>query len=508
MPGFRRRREEKAAKGPNNSIVAAATRLANVNPGQPAVTKQAWQIEAWRQYDICGELRYAVNWMASSLSRCRLYVAEVDDRGRIIGETDNQQILDLVAGLIGSPTQCAQLLHGLGIQLEVPGDCWVIGETGSDDQFTKWCVVSTEEITNGPGINQVSINRGQCERYVVDTTRALVFRVYDPHPRMACEADSAVRGALPVLREIEELSKYIFAVINSRLAGAGIIFLPSEMTFPQGQRDLQPGETPFMATLTDAMLTPISDQGNPSAVVPITVQAPGDAIANVKWLVPPNSELTTYVSELRDKAMRRLALDLNVPAEVVLGSGDANRYNVWQIEEQAIKLIIEPKMMLICAALTDAYLTPTLDAAGIDSSKYVFWFDSAELILRPDRSQDAKDLYDRGELDGATLRRETGFVEDHAPKGAEKCIRDVMSIIRAAPRSGDALLPILIELFDFSGCGVSAEAIREAIQSQPVDGTPPQPNAPDPNVNPRQNPEKPTVQEPNKPVQNPSTPGE
>lgn len=508
MPTLRRRRAS-VPPGEPNAIVAAATRLTRSSYGAPAVKKEGWQTEVWRQYDINGELRYATEWVASSLSRCRLLVADVDARGRITGETKNAEVIDLVAGLIGSPGQVACLLHDLAEQLCLPGDCYIVGETGPDGSFTRWCVISIDEISNGPGQNEVTIDRGNpAERYTVDLTQSLVIRVHNPHPRRSYEADSPTRGVLPVLREIEEFSKYIFSVVDSRLAGAGILLLPSEMSFPQAKQDLQPGETPFMATLAEAMLTPIADRGNPSAVVPIVIQAPADAIAAAKWMVSPNGELTTYVSELREKAIRRLALGLNVPAEVVLGSGDANRYNVWQIEEQTIKLIIEPLMMVICEALTVGYLTPTLDAAGVDASHFVFWFDSSALVLRPDNSTNAKDLFDRGELSAEALRRENGYPEADAPKGAEACIRNVMAIVKASPRAADALLPILIELYDFAGCGVSPEAIKEAIQSVPVDGTPPQPTPPDPNANPRNNPDPPPGQKPNPPVQNPSTPGQ
>ena len=61
-------------------MIASATRY----PGNAVKVyngNQQWQKEAWRFYDICGELRFAANWIANALSRATLLPAKRDGLG-------------------------------------------------------------------------------------------------------------------------------------------------------------------------------------------------------------------------------------------------------------------------------------------------------------------------------------------------------------------------------------------------------------------------------------------
>lgn len=479
MPIFRRRRADAIKESPNRAIVAAATRM--VGPGADAYNKtrirrESWATEAWRQYDLSGELRYAVEWMANSLSRIRLTVNEVDEKGRILGETTNQAVLDALYGLIGEPGCAAEYLYSFGLNLGVAGDCYLIGWEGPSGNFEKFMIVSTEEITDST--QGFTIDMGDGDLVEVDPNRELVYRIHQPHPRKRKEANSSVRGALPVLREMEELKKYQTTVIYSRIGGAGILCMPSEMTLPNAPEDLQPGESPFMATLADGILTPIGDPGDPSAYVPVVVQAPGETLGQIQWLRAPGTELTTVTGELFKDATNRLALALDIPKEVLMGGGDASRWHSWQIEESAIKIHVEPKMILICAALTKAILRATLEALDINSDSMVFWFDSVELIQRPDRSANALTMHERGLISDAAMLEEAGFEPDDAPVGEEICRNLAKEIIRLAPRFAEDHLDVAVKLLGLDACGINPDDVKPA--PNPDGGTPREGDAPPP----------------------------
>ena len=51
---------------------AAAVPLDEGSVVRARITDQDWQREAWRHYDICGELRFAANRHAAALSQCRI----------------------------------------------------------------------------------------------------------------------------------------------------------------------------------------------------------------------------------------------------------------------------------------------------------------------------------------------------------------------------------------------------------------------------------------------------
>src|SRR3954464_14910581 len=89
---------------PVNSLVASAARITNLDGrGWPAYKfgDITWQTEAWRLYDVIGELHFLANWIGSALSRVRLYVAEVDDNGRVQGETKDKKVAALADSLLG-----------------------------------------------------------------------------------------------------------------------------------------------------------------------------------------------------------------------------------------------------------------------------------------------------------------------------------------------------------------------------------------------------------------------
>lgn len=459
MPLFPRRKVASPPRVPN-VIVAAASRVRSSEGRRLLIPKSQWQAEAWRQYDISGELRYGATWLGNSLSRCRLIASEVAENGDVQAETENAVVQGIMGGLIGSPGKQAEMLMRLGIHMTVPGDCYVVAEAAEHGGFKTWEVVSTDEITVG-GQNEVLINTGDGYPRKVSTESALVIRVYRPHPRRSWEADSPTRAALPVLREMEQLTTHIFATIDSRLAGAGILMLPSELDFPNPEGNLQPGESPFLALLAEAMMASIADRGDARAVVPIVVQGPAAALGTAQWLVSPAMNLTVEAADLRDRAIRRLAIDLDMPPEVLLGMAGSNHWNAWSVEEQAIKLHIEPVMTLICSALTEGYLRPALEAAGIDPQKYVVWFDSTALVLRPDRVTDAKDMYDRGLLSAESLRKILGFAESDAPMGEELGIEKIYRLVKAAPLVVDVILPSALHALGLDKLGITKDALVE-----------------------------------------------
>jgi hypothetical protein len=451
--------------------VAAATRLKPDLYGNLRVPHAYWTDEAWRQYEISGELRFACVWLGNALSRCRLVAMDVDDNGQILGPTTNKIAKDLVAGFMGGPTGTAEAMQAFGTHLTVPGDCYVTARLDGDGNLSDWEVFSTEELRPGNKPGWVTINRGDglLEQWSLETT--FVVRVHRPHPRRKWEADSATRSALPVLREIEQLSKHIFATIDSRLAGAGILMLPSEMDFPSPEGEVNPGESAVLALLAEAMMASIKDRGDARAVVPIVAQGPAAVLASAQWLVSPAMELTNDVADLRDRAIKRLALDLDVPPEVLLGVAAANDWNGWLIEESAVKLHVEPVMGFIAGALTKGYLQPALDAAGEDASKFCIWYDPSELVLRPNRASDAKDLFDRGVISEETLRRETGFTEMDEPQGDEKAKLEIITLLKAAPQLGDAMAVPLFKVMHLDRYGITEEDVKPA--PDPMGGTPP-----------------------------------
>jgi hypothetical protein len=210
------------------------------------------------------------------------------------------------------------------------------------------------------------------------------------------------------------LSRHVGAQARSRLAGNGVFFVPAEMTFapPEGQENLTSAQS-FQAVLGGAMMESVQEPNTPDSFVPIVVMAPGVHNDNVNH-VTFWSEYDQKVGELRTEAIRRLALGLDIPAEVMLGTADMNHWSAWQVEESSIKVNIEPMLAVISRCLTIGFIRP-----ATNNPADVIAFDTAKLRLRPNRSKEAVELWDRMALNDPALRRETGFDESDAPSPEE-----------------------------------------------------------------------------------------
>lgn len=416
MPRMTGRTDAPAAPEPN-SLVASAVML----PGTLAKihsNRKQWQKDAWYHYDICGELRYASTYVGNILSRATLHAAKVEPDGPkaiTVGRAADA----LNALFVGANGQ-EQMLKSLGIHLTVAGEAFLVGRgkfEGEDDfnpqaSDEMWEIVGTEEMRRLGNVWAIDYGDNVPHGLSVDD---VVIRIWNPHPRKRMEADSPVRALLPILTEIEYLTRHVFAQVQSRLAGAGIIFIPQGAQFPpvDGHPATGNSAADFMQVFGSSMMKAISDPSSPSALVPIVVSLPDDVVDKVNYQTFW-SPLDQHAVELRTEAIRRLALGLEVPPEVLLGTSDSNHWSGWLVEESTIKAHIEPMLGLITNALTTGYLRPA--GGAVDE---IIAYDTAKMRLRPNRSREAIELYDRGELDGEALRRETGFDEDDKPDNVE-----------------------------------------------------------------------------------------
>lgn len=411
---------------PTASLVASAVRYPGKAPRAFHHPKQDWQGEAYRHYGICGEARFGAQFFGHALSRAVLGVGIVDD-GQIVLQNSGRAAAQLAELFNGKDGQ-KQMLEAIGIHFTIAGECYLVGREHMGNEV--WEIVSCIEMQATGDTWRIDYGNGVPP---IDLTEDdVVIRLWLPHPARKLEADSPFRTLLPILQEIEWLTRHIHAQVTSRLAGAGILMMPQSMTFPPPPEteDGQKVETTndadsFMLTLADAMMTPIADPGSPAALVPIVVTAPDEAIDKAK-LMHFWSELDAQSLALRSEAIRRFALGMDLPPEQILGmssnggtgggtSNGVSHWGAWQIEESTIKMHVEPMLDAVVNSLTVGYLRPALGAR--DKSMVVY--DTSGLRLRPDRSREAFELYDRGRLKVEALMRETGFSPDDIPDPEE-----------------------------------------------------------------------------------------
>lgn len=430
-----------------------------------------WQNEVWAYYDNLGEFNFGVGWQASMLSRVRLRAARLQPDA---DEPDIQMegpAAELMMNFGGGVTGQAQLMKRLTVGLQVPGECYLIGEEQSD-KTEKWMVRSVDEIRSQSKtyyvMDEESVNAGQDWREIAKN--ALVTRVWRPHDRYYHLADSPARSAREIMRELELVNRKIQAEYLSRLASAGLLGIPDELTFPV-REEFADAPNPLVAEFIEIAATAIEKPGTASSVIPIPIMGPAEAIDSLK-LIDFTLKLDEKIIEKRDSAIKRLATKLDMPAEILLGMGDVNHWGAWQLEEGALKTHIAPVAELICDSLTRGYLKPRLEASHQDPTGWVVWYDMSELALQPDRSANATEAYDRMELSGSSFRRELGFDEDDMPEGDDLKEQVLKNLIRNAPQAAPSAANELLgsEVLDVGASSTSGaedeKADNDAKQAQ------------------------------------------
>jgi hypothetical protein len=432
-----RRTALKAAANQGRTITAAVSRveLEGASWKTYKFGDRTWQTEAWRLYDITGQLRFVANWVGNCLSRCILRVHEVDEQGNVGAVVKDPDIAQLGSGPLGVGDSRAESLRLCGIDIFVPGELFMVAEAeGGPDGSDLWWVVTSRQIKKQGDV--ITIPRSPLHgggTFVYRDGVDLILRAWTPHPADTNEPDSSTRSAIPDLRKMEAIRKREFAELDSRLTGAGMLFVPDSIDLPRGEDDPE-GTDGFSALLMRTMATSLRDRSSAAAMVPIVVQGNAADIDKIKHLTfwSPMSE---QLAGMWQNTLVSLAEDLDVPPEVMTGLGGSNHWSAWAVSDSAVTEQIKPVASRIASALTLGYLWPALEALGVDDvTQYAYQFDTALLTTRPNRSADAMTYHTAGLISDDTARTSGAWGEDDAPDDQERARRLAEKLLFAAPQ--------------------------------------------------------------------------
>lgn len=402
---------------------------------------EEWQRECYRHYGICGEARYAADFMGHAYSRAVLEVVK-DSPGKPRETLETGPAVDLLEELFSGKDGQAQMLQSAGVHMTVAGEFYLVGrETAYDiDDPTLlldapmdiWEIVSVIEMRK-TGTEFSIVHEGYMPIVLGDD--AVVIRVYNPDPSERTKAFSPFKSLLPVLREIEWLTLHIFAQCTSRLATMGLMFIDQDLDFePPKGADGKPIQVAnkaqgLMLVLAQAMNESMKDPEAVLARSPIAITVPSATLQKGKpaELLRFWTDLDDKARDLRNDSIKRFALGLEMPPEQLLGmssnsgtgggtSNGVSHWGAWQIEESTIKMFVEPGLETVCNAITIGYLRLGMFDEETDESTYdgeKLAANTKNLRLRPDRSKEASELNQDGILTDEVRVKENGFnVED------------------------------------------------------------------------------------------------
>ncbi len=410
--------------GAIQTITAAATKIITRKGGKGASSSgNAYQSLAWDFYEQVPEVGAFGDYISNAMSGATLYAGIRNEDGGIDDVPAGSRAAELVASIAGGPDGQSELLGAFGTSLAVVGEGWlVIVPDPSADSFDgdKWYVLSTDEVKASRGKIMATVNGEEISipEYDPDAAQAadapVAIRVWKPNPRRQWQATSPVIRSLTVLEELRLLNAAVAAIARSRITGRGVLLVPAGTRFP-GPATQEGRDDSLLDTFIEVASTAIREPESAAATVPIVLEVPGDLIQGVKWL-QFNSDFDALALQLRDEAVRRFATGADVPAEVLLGMGDVNHWGAWALTAEALRMGAEPRLALVCQALTTEWLRPLLEAEGDpDAADVMVWYDTSGLRSSSNKGASALEAFKEGLVSADAARRELGFTDADAP---------------------------------------------------------------------------------------------
>ena len=423
------------------AVVASAKRM-NLSERNKPVTVRGWQRRAFALYGQVGEVHSAFNLFANGLSRVTAFPAwrGWDDRDPIplreALELDDPDAVkpppDLVAqaqemwwrledtdGGLQNQGGVAGLISEAALHLSLVGEGTLYVPV---DQKRPVEFLSISELSQRQGRWEIRRSESKRDGEPVDPDD-LALRVWRPDPQWSDDPSSSLQPVLDTGDFLRLAEKGDLAIARSRLANSGIVAIDKNVTVVRNAG--RPGEqnlpSKFSTELVEAGIAAIQDPSSAAAVMPIVVEIdPGsgkisEQIIHVPVTRPLDSEMRSRV----EQALRRLAMSVDLPPELMLGKENLNHWTAWQVDESTFKAHLEPTLLLVEAAIAGGWLRTGLMFDPATLRRLTCWHDATDLLIRPDRTQDARWAHDSLLISDEAALREIGFDPADIPDETE-----------------------------------------------------------------------------------------
>ena len=423
-------------------LTASALRVTSGGGASESMTRLGlpWQERSLRYYDEVGELRYAAQFYARMLKQLRIFPT-LREPGREHGEEIKDgppvELLDRIQDPGGGRSQ---MQWNYGRLMFITGEGYLLGRRLNTEE-ERWDFVWKEglRIERGGKIRYKSSPDAKEEEY--GPNEAVAYKMWTPHPQWPGLADSPMRAVLDIAEELLILTRSVRSTAVSRLIRSGILLIPQEIEPPPQEPvgDEDPLNSPLLRDLVEHVTGAVENPGTAEATVPFILFGGSEWIDKVKRVDMHNPDTDYLERDLREEAIKRLALSLDMPPEILLGMADSNHWTAWQISDEVWRWHGAPIAEHFCDDLSEVYLQPALRELGYPDWRNVcVHYDATEILVNVNRSEDADEAWDRGAIGYEAYRRAKNFTERDAqtPEEHEEWI-----LVKGRPRERRRLTP-------------------------------------------------------------------
>ena len=382
---------------------------------------QAWQQKAFLYCKLIPELNYASRFYAKMLTRLRIYPAyrNASDETEPITEGLPVDLIDRIQDPGGGRSA---LLSSYGRLMFIVGEGYLFGRD-LDKPTERWAFVNTEEISfDGKAILWRPVAGGEAIRF--SPQQAEAYRLWTPDPERSGEAESPMRAIIEIAQELDILTKAVSATAVSRMVN-GILKVPAELSFGADEAgvDEDAEANPFLSDIIEHIIGVVENAGSPEASAPFLAEGALEYLAGLEWMRTHDPATDYLERDLRKEAIDRAGMGMDLPPEVLKGMAEANHWGARQIKHDTWLSHGSVVAEQFCDDVADAYLRPALREANFARwREVVIAYDDSNVVVPPDRTDDADKAHDRGEVSDPGYRQMKGIAEAMAPSEEEKRI--------------------------------------------------------------------------------------
>jgi hypothetical protein len=383
---------------------------------------------AWDWYDSIPELHYGVDHSARVAGHAEIIPKRLVN-GQYTGDVKSRQLMSLYeeiwsphGGQRGFIEQFFRLMkikahaHLIRLDEDMGGYDWVSDDelTYEDGKIKRFTLPVTASMSTEEKDSYAEIIPR--ERYL--------GRVWKPHPRYLELPDSPMKALDTVCEELVILTKSVRARLMSRLAMAGILFVPSEMSdvvgAPKGQDGAFSNDRVINA-IVSIMMRNMTNHDDAIATMPIILRGPGN-ISEALRFITTDREIYDMDMQLRGEAAQRMLQGLDIQPSVVSGNGDSNHWAAWADRDEELRSQIVPDLEMLCFAIQVLLIQPLALERNVRESLFDThrtMFDLSGAAARPNLAEDARAGYDRFAVSDAGVRKMSGIPDEFKPDDQE-----------------------------------------------------------------------------------------
>ena len=406
---------------PRKIMVASAMKVESRKSEVRQLRQADWQKQCFHYVKTIPELGYASRFYSKYLKRVRIYPAlrTADDQTTPIKSGLPVDLLDRIQDPGGGRSQ---IQGSYGRLFFIVGEGYLFGRNLRQQGKERWAFVSANELSvSGDKIIWKSSASAPPQEFVNDSD-AVAYRMWAPDPEYSGDAESPMKAALEIAEELSILTKTVRQTAVTRMVN-GMLKVPSDISFGSDNpgTDDDPEENPLLLDMIDHFMGVVENAGSPEAGLPYIMEGAGEFLRFLEWMKLHDPATDYMEKELRKEAVERLSVGLDMPPEILKGMAEANHWGARQIMHDAWRSHGAPVAEQMCDDFGEAYLRPALADAGYDGwEQVVVAYDDSNVVVSPDRSEDADRAYDRGQIKDEAYLELKGFDQSMAAGEEEK----------------------------------------------------------------------------------------